>query len=102
MGVTVDARCNDDLQVFGEVNYDLYAVKYGLVSEYNAGNDTRIKAKITETNSVMLSLIHNYNNLVNFSINNQMSLIRPSEKDKDTKKSYLKYNFGVQVEFASL
>ncbi len=41
-------------------------IKYDFVGEYNLGDSTKLKAKISSDNSLTLGLLHNYNKLINF------------------------------------
>jgi hypothetical protein len=81
---TTDAKINNDLQAFGEVEFTGVGVSkprldqtlyYGAALEVNANNNTIVKTKLTSEGVLDCSLIHNYNNMVNFSLNTQVIYI---------------------------
>lgn len=65
---TFDSNIDSNTLVFGEAVTDLVTLKNFMVGgEYNLGGDTRIKAKATSNKDLSLSLIHKFNNMINFS-----------------------------------
>lgn len=63
-----DSRPNSDLLVFGEATTNLEKLTSVIVGgEYNLDKSTRLKIKASDKKDVSISVIHNFNNMVNFS-----------------------------------
>jgi hypothetical protein len=69
-GVIFDHRINKDIKVSADIKADvndIKAAKLILVGEYRLDGDTFVKARVSNDQSVTLSLTKNYRQLINFS-----------------------------------
>jgi len=103
VGLTVDSKLCSDLQVFGEANYNLAdkanaekdkKITYAAACEYNWDKNTRTKTKINQACEMMCAIIHNYNNMANFSVNCQVA----PKWGGENSHTYANIKFGVQLE----
>jgi hypothetical protein len=74
-----NSKVNDNLNFLAKITYGpkkvkdennkeitVQAVDAELVGDYNLGDGTKLKGRISNDNSLTLGLLHNYNKLVNF------------------------------------
>lgn len=70
ISLTVDTKPRSDLKVFGDANYNVTAesLDVGVGTEYLIEQGTRVKGRVANDKSLVLSLIHNYRNTINFAM----------------------------------